>query len=81
MSTSDEVLRTLERVMCVIPVSESEVQQLIDARILSESEVRELIQISEEASTLISIGTEEDEKRLTAKANRAKQLMGKAGFL
>ena len=81
MSTSDEVLRTLERAMCVIPVSESEVQQLIATRILSESEVRELIKISKEASTLISIGTEEDEKRLTAKANRAKQLMGKAGLL
>lgn len=52
MSTSDEVLRTLERVMCVIPVSESEVQQLIATRILSESEVLELIQISKEASTL-----------------------------
>jgi hypothetical protein len=81
MSTSDEVLRTLERVMCVIPVSESEVQQLIATRKLSESEVRELIRISEEASTLISIGTEEAENRLTAIANRSKQLMDKAGLL
>jgi hypothetical protein len=81
MSTSDEVLCILEKVMCVIPVSESEVQQLIATRKLSESEVLELIQISKEAATLISIGTEEDEKRLTAKANRAKELMGKAGLL
>ena len=81
MSTSDEVLCILEKVMYGIPVSDSEVQQLIDARILSESEVRELIQISEEAATRRLLGTKEAENRLTAIANRSKELMGKAGFL